>query len=146
MVKSNIIDINSRPVSTEQPVETTDQASEQQGPTPLSVNDIHNMQVAMHKIKKLRSQSVVTPNLESEITGLTQFIVKTFLQHADEFVGTWIVMNTEYEPLLQGVRRMFSRIEDINASERAARARAVSEHLKQSEADSKATGSEGDKK
>jgi hypothetical protein len=86
---------------------------------PLKVADVVNLQAAYRQLGELLNQSVVTSNRDADVKGITEYLKNTFLAHADEFIGCWITLNREYQPLLMGVRGLLNRIADIDAAEQA---------------------------
>lgn len=87
---------------------------------PLKVADVANMQAAYRQLDTLLNQAVVTPNRDADIKGITEYLKNTFLAHADEFIGCWVTLNREYQPLLMGIRGVLNRISEINEAEVAA--------------------------
>lgn len=53
---------------------------------------------------------IINPRSEAEVTGLKNFLSDVFLAYGSEFVGCWVVVRQEYEPLIQTLERMANRI------------------------------------
>lgn len=75
----------------------------------LTIEDVMPLRNAVVRLRKLRQQSIVTPNTEAEIAGLQNFIGGALLANADEFIGTWLVCTTEYMALVKAWTAFNSR-------------------------------------
>lgn len=66
--------------------------------------------VAVRRIDQLSNQSIVTKDTEGELDAARQFVSHTVVQHANELIGTWIAMENEYSPLVQGLTGLLRRV------------------------------------
>jgi hypothetical protein len=89
---------------------------------PLTINQIAQMQAAYIKLGELLSSKLTTPTKDAEMEGLKKFLHNSLLAHADEFLGAWVTLNREYQPLLMAVSGILARVDDIRARTAAAQA------------------------
>lgn len=88
--------------------------------TPEVVQQIINAQV---RLKELGGDSaIINPRSEAEINGLKKFLGDSFLTYGAEFVGCWVCIQQEYDPLVTTLERMFNRVLAINNRRQLARA------------------------
>ncbi len=73
---------------------------------------------------ELRNQSIKTPTSAAEIKGCAEFLGNTLVAHASEFIGCWMAVRNEYEPMLGLLSRVSQRIAGINKQQADARASA----------------------
>lgn len=79
----------------------------------LTVRDIASLRAAYVKLAENLSSKLTTPTKDAEVKGLKEYIANTMLVHADEFLGAWITLNREYQPMLMGLSGLFARVQDI---------------------------------
>lgn len=83
---------------------------------PLTPEKAQQISAALARFKELGSTHIINPRNEAELTGLKNFFSTVMLEHGSELVGCWIAVRTEYEPLVQVVERIATRISAINRS------------------------------
>lgn len=113
MKNKNIITLPNGAPATPAPEQT------QTTPTPpvkLTMSKINAIGGAYARLTELRAQSVLTPTLEAEVSGLIEFLSNEMLTHADEFIATWVVTHTEYQPILNLLATVSTRIGGIQQS------------------------------
>lgn len=86
---------------------------------PLTMQNIHAIGGAYHRLLELKSQSVVTPTTEAEVKGLLEFLANELISHADELVACWVILHTEYQPMLNLFATVGARISGIKAQREA---------------------------
>lgn len=69
--------------------------------TKLTPEKVNSMVAAFRRYQELLNQTLETPNKQSEIIGLKEFLGKELFNHANEFIGCWIACYNEYEPLIK---------------------------------------------
>lgn len=95
---------------------TENQAAAQQGPEPLHPGRAQQISVALARHRELTGgKLIVNPRDEAEIRGLEKFFQEVMVQHGSEFMGCWIAIRQEYEPMVQVAARFLERITAINA-------------------------------
>jgi hypothetical protein len=67
----------------------------------------------------LRNATIKQPKDDAELRGLTEFMARTFIDHASEFIGCWFGVKNEYEPMLNIFAQMFNRVTGIQAQHAA---------------------------
>lgn len=80
--------------------------------TDLKVQQLIN---SIARYRELSESKIINPHSEIEIAGLKNFFADLMLNHGSEFVGCWVAIRTEYEPMIQVAARAFERITAINA-------------------------------
>lgn len=79
------------------------------------------MQAALKRLAELSQSKLVTKNSDAEKQGLQEFLRNGLVAHASELLGSWVVCNQEYVPLLHGVGGLLRRIDMVRAEEQARR-------------------------
>lgn len=96
--------------------------SQQQKEPALTGTDIQNMGAAYARLMELRSQKVLTVNTETEVRGLVEYLSGALLAHANELLACWIAVRNEYEPVLNMLARIATRVSAIQSIKAAQRA------------------------
>jgi hypothetical protein len=65
---------------------------------------------AIRRLTEIRNTAIQTANTEAEFKGLSNFVAREVLNHADELIGCWMAVHNEYEPLIRSVGVLFSRV------------------------------------
>lgn len=100
---------------------------------PLDFPQINQAAAAFTRFVELREQTVATPTSEAEIRGLAEFLSTFFINHAAEFLGNWITVRTEYQPLVQVLSPLFRRVHGFMNHQAAAQAEAQAKQAKATE-------------
>jgi len=87
--------------------------------SPLTFPLVGNLQQAIHKLRDLKSQVIRTKTGDAEQQGLEGFIRNELYNHAAELLGSWVVLQHEFIPLVQGVKGLLSRVAHVQAEEKA---------------------------
>lgn len=98
-------------------VKVTDQPTSMLRPQPLTVQQISAMQAALKKLAELGESKIITKNTTAEREGLTDFLRNQLMEHASELLGSWVVCNQEYAPLLNGIHGVLRRVGYIQAEQ-----------------------------
>jgi hypothetical protein len=77
--------------------------------TKLTRSDVQQLADAYRRYAELSTQTLQTPNKDSELAGLRAYLTEKLFTHASEFIGCWIVLDTEYQPLINGFVALQSR-------------------------------------
>lgn len=80
--------------------------------TPELVQKVIEAQVRLRELGG--HNTIIDPKSEAEILGLKKFLGDVFVQHGNEFIGCWVAIRQEYEPLIQTLERIFNRVGAIN--------------------------------
>jgi hypothetical protein len=98
-----------------------------QPPTPalpqvprISFEQFDKIAGAYTRLLELREQTIHNPNRDAEIKGLVEYLAEEFVTHAQEFLGVWHVVRTEYEPLVNCLAQMHPRLVAISQQRQAA--------------------------
>jgi len=91
---------------------------------PLKKQEAHQLGEAVARWYQLRDQAIKTPTSDAEIKGLTEFIANTLMTHAHEFVGCWFTVRDEYEPAINLLARVGTRIDHVRQLMEVARQQA----------------------
>lgn len=67
----------------------------------------------------LRNATIKQPKDEAELRGLTEYMATTFIDHASEFIGCYVAVKSEYEPLLNIFAQIVNRVSNIRAAQAA---------------------------
>lgn len=83
-------------------------------PEPLSGQEAQQIVNSLQRFQELNGASaIINPRDEAELTGLKNFFAAAMVKHGFELMGNWIAVRDEYEPLVQVVERVASRIVSI---------------------------------
>lgn len=77
---------------------------------PLSRQQIKQMSEAYGRLLDIREATIKSPTHEAEAKGLVEFLSTEFLSHAAEFIGVWVAIRDEYEPLVNLAVRLTERV------------------------------------
>ena len=91
--------------------------------TPLTPERASEIGRALDRYKQIGSSTIINPRDEAELTGLKNFFSTAMVEHGSEFMGCWMAVRTEYEPLVQVIERIASRIGSISANRKAQEAK-----------------------
>lgn len=108
MSKGKIIDANGAPAGQDDEAKAKEQPKAK-GPKHASQELVAQMAGAMHRFNELNAQTVDTPNRSSEMKGIMDFLANSFLAHREEFIGCWLAMHNEYDPLIKGFAALIGR-------------------------------------
>lgn len=83
---------------------------------PLDRAIAEEMITALHAINKIKNDPdrKPEPNDADQLEDLEIFLRQIFLDHASEFLGAWIAIATEYEPLVTSFAALQRRAASIN--------------------------------
>ena len=87
--------------------------------TPLTPERASEIGRALDRYKQIGSSTIINPRDEAELTGLKNFFSTVMVEHGSEFMGCWMAIRTEYEPLVQVIERISSRIIGIRQNREA---------------------------
>lgn len=89
--------------------------SENQNPSPLTEAKANEIVRALQRFGELKGSDslIINPRNEAEITGLKNFLASSMIEHGSEFMGCWVAVRSEYEPLIQVLERIGSRLTGI---------------------------------
>lgn len=81
-------------------------------------NQLANALARLHEIRNTEvGGAIITAErkaeaakLEQEALGIIEFISTTMIAHAQEFLGCWRVVQSEYNPLVNGFINFFNRL------------------------------------
>lgn len=76
---------------------------------PLSREIIGQMIVAMQTLIRLGNKEVKGANDDAELKGQRQFLARSFVTYAGEFLGCWLAVTDEYTPLVNGFAALQQR-------------------------------------
>lgn len=108
---NNVITLpNGRPASN-----VNEDKQAQENNKPLTMSGVNSLGGALHRLHELKAQSVLTPTLEAEVRGLIEFLSAGLIEHADELIACWVIMHTEYQPILNLLASVGSRVSGIQA-------------------------------
>jgi hypothetical protein len=65
---------------------------------------------AIRRLTEIRNTAIQTANTEAEFKGLSNFVAREVLNHADELIGCWMAVHNEYEPLVRAAGVFFTRV------------------------------------
>lgn len=109
----SIVNTNGQPVTAESP--ETPAAPVQQQRVGLTGPEMQRIVGAYHRLKELASATIANPRDEAEKAGLLNFVQGALMANAEELFGSWVVLQNEYTPLINGVtgllRRALNRID-----------------------------------
>lgn len=80
--------------------------------SPLTRLEVQKIIDAFGKLNDLSEQVVISSLKaadEAQRTALQEFVLDKLFTHASEFLGCWIVMNEEYDPLIRGFSSLLAR-------------------------------------
>jgi len=95
-------------------------------PTVLTVEQFEKIAGALQELKAIKKSAVINPNNEAQAQGLISFLADEFITHGEEFLGCYVAVKKEYEPLINLVARVQYRVSDVI---RKSTARPVVVHL-----------------
>ena len=81
--------------------------------TPERANEIGR---ALQRFAEIGNTKIINPRDEAELNGLKKFFSDVMVAHGSEFMGCWMAIRTEYEPLVQVIERISTRIRAIGAA------------------------------
>jgi hypothetical protein len=90
--------------------------------TALTPEKAQSISAALQRYSELGSSRIIDPRNEAELTGLKNFFSNVLIEHGREFMGCWLAIRQEYEPLVQVIERIATRISAINRSRTSAQA------------------------
>lgn len=79
----------------------------------MTIEEASKMAGALDELKRLSSLEVQTPQHAAQITGYTEYLANTFINHAEEFLGNWFTVQQQYRPLLEVAARFLGNIQAI---------------------------------
>lgn len=86
----------------------------------LSPEIVQQLIQAQVRLAELGGASqIINPRNEAEIVGLKKFIGETMTQHSSEFIGCWVAIRQEYEPMIQLIERVTNRVFSIRQQQRS---------------------------
>ena len=85
----------------------------------LTPETVQRLIEAQARLRELGGEStIINPRNEAEIVGLKKFIGETMSAYANEFIGCWVAVRQEYEPLIQTLERIGNRIFSVRSAQR----------------------------
>jgi hypothetical protein len=103
---------------------TTEQQNQNQF-KPVTHELINNMLAAIRRINSIHTAEIKRPTDDSELEQATTYLAQNFLAHAGEFLGTWITVANEYEPLVASWASFNARTAGYAAQKQAAATKAA---------------------
>jgi len=94
--------------------EADDEGPQQQGPQPIRQEEAAKVAHAIRRLRVLRQTTIHSPRSEAELNGLSAFVQNFLAAHADELVGCWFAVHSEYEPLCNAFATLLRRAGDAN--------------------------------
>lgn len=88
---------------------------------PLTPEKASQIGVALQRYREIGASAIINPRNEAELTGLRNFFCQVMIDHGNEFMGCWMAVRSEYEPLVQVIERIAQRISSIGAARNAQR-------------------------
>lgn len=73
-------------------------------PTSLTRLEVQKIIDAFGKLNDLSEKAD-----EAQIKALQEFVIEKLFTHASEFLGCWIVLQEEYDPLIRGFSGLLAR-------------------------------------
>jgi hypothetical protein len=67
---------------------------------PVTRELVGGMLAAIQRINAIHASPLKKVTDDAELESATTYLAQNFLQHAGEFLGTWITVANEYEPLV----------------------------------------------
>jgi hypothetical protein len=77
---------------------------------PLTEQQVVQVIGAIRRLTEIRNTAIQTANTEAEFKGLSNFVAREVLNHADELIGCWMAVHNEYEPLVRAAGVFFTRV------------------------------------
>jgi hypothetical protein len=75
---------------------------------------------ALSRISELSSKKIMESSDATERRALETFVQTTVTAHAEELLGCWFTVNTQYRPLVQGVAALLRNAQGAIAAANAA--------------------------
>lgn len=85
---------------------------------PLSRETIQKMIEALREINRINTKAIKERDDDAKLAMATSFLGSNLMRHAREFLGTWLTVANEYEPLVQAFGTLQLRAANF-AAERA---------------------------
>ena len=82
-------------------------------PTRLTSEGAQRLAGALAQLEEVRGRKIVQPGDDKIIKGLETFITNNFLKYANDFLGAWFTVQTEYNPLVLSIARVLRRTDGI---------------------------------
>jgi hypothetical protein len=83
---------------------------------PLTPQKATQISVALNRFREIGANKIINPRDEAELTGLRNFFSQVMIDHGSEFMGCFIAVRNEYEPLIQIIDHVTTRIQGIRQS------------------------------
>jgi hypothetical protein len=80
---------------------------------PLSPEIANQIGGAIQRLSQLSESKIVTQESDAEKAGLTNFLQRVVVEHADELIASWYAVRMEYEPLVNGFAGLMARASGI---------------------------------
>lgn len=96
---------------------------------PVTRELVEGMVAAIQRINQIHSSVVKKVTDEGEIEAATTYLAQNFLQHAGEFLGTWITVANEYEPLVSAWAGFNNRVAGFIAAKQRSDAEKLAEKI-----------------
>lgn len=81
---------------------------------PLSPERAQEIGRCLQRYSEIGTSTIINPRDEAEKLGLEKFFTQVMVEHGSEFMGCWMAIRTEYEPLVQVLARIGQRITSVN--------------------------------
>jgi len=91
---------------------------QQQQQNVLTPEKVQQLIAAVARLKEIGGSTIIDPRNEAEQVGLKKFIGETMAEHVSEFIGCWVAVRQEYEPLVQTLERIANRVFSVRQSNR----------------------------
>lgn len=91
------------------------EATQSPKPNLVTLELFEQMGGALAELTDLGTKRILEQGDAAKRRALTQFLGDQFLAHADEFLGSWLVVNREYKPLIGTLTALFDRIGGFRA-------------------------------
>lgn len=80
---------------------------------PLKSEEFEKIAGALHRLNEIKTSSIIDPKYQAEVEGLIAFLADQFISHGSEFLGCWMAVKHEYEPLINLVAGVQHRVQGV---------------------------------
>jgi len=85
---------------------------------PLTAEQVHELAEAYKRMVTIATSLVRTADMDAELRGLQDHLSKKLFEHANEFLGSWMVCHYEYQPMIDlfaNVQRRMMQVHQARA-------------------------------
>lgn len=80
---------------------------------PLTSEEFEKIAGALHRLNEIKTSTIIDPKYAAEAEGLIEFLADQFISHGPEFLGCWMAVKHEYEPLINLVAGVQHRVQGV---------------------------------